>query len=100
MSLCHSSQFEEKFEEIHGAEAEAPPNLPSNSGFNENQTATVITEESRGKEIEVQEQDSQRICTDLSSAQDFVSGIMKIVPSEVDVSLCSCLGSVLLLSGR
>ncbi|KAL9413471.1 hypothetical protein AB3S75_042036 [Citrus x aurantiifolia] len=76
------SQFEEKFEEIHGAEA--PPNLPSNSGFNENQTATVITEESRGKEIEVQEQDSQRICTDLSSAQDFVSGIMKIVPSEVD----------------
>ncbi|KAK9185540.1 hypothetical protein WN943_025896 [Citrus x changshan-huyou] len=78
------SQFEEKFEEIHGAEAEAPPNLPSNSGFNENQTATVITEESRGKEIEVQEQDSQRICTDLSSSQDFVSGIMKIVPSEVD----------------
>ncbi|KAK9175468.1 hypothetical protein WN944_027475 [Citrus x changshan-huyou] len=76
------SQFEEKFEEIHGAEA--PPNLPSNSGFNENQTATVITEESRGKEIEVQEQDSQRICTDLSSSQDFVSGIMKIVPSEVD----------------
>lgn len=76
------SQFEEKFEEIPGAEA--PPNLPSNSGFNENQTATVITEESRGKDIEVQEQDSQRICTDLSSSQDFVSGIMKIVPSEVD----------------
>lgn len=76
------SQFEEKFEEIHGAEA--PPNLPSNSGFNENQAATVITEESRGKEIEVQEQDAQRLCTDLSSSQDFVSGIMKIVPSEVD----------------
>lgn len=76
------SQFEEKFEEIHGAEA--PPNLPSNSGFNENQAATVITEESRGKEIEVQEQDAQRMCTDLSSSQDFVSGIMKIVPSEVD----------------
>lgn len=76
------SQFEEKFEEIHGAEA--PPNLPSNLGFNENQAATVITEESRGKEIEVQEQDAQRMCTDLSSSQDFVSGIMKIVPSEVD----------------
>lgn len=76
------SQFEEKFEEIHGADA--PPNLPSNSGFSQSQATTVITEESRGKEIEVQEQDAQGICTDLSSSQDFVSGIMKIVPSEVD----------------
>ncbi|KAJ4724906.1 Transcription factor [Melia azedarach] len=76
------SQFEEKFEEIHGAEA--PPNLPSTSGFNENPAATMIMEESRGKEIEMQEQDAQTMCTDLNSSQDFVSGIMKIVPSEVD----------------
>ncbi|TXG73543.1 hypothetical protein EZV62_002122 [Acer yangbiense] len=74
------SQFEEKFEEIHGAEA--PPNLPSTSTIIEN--PATITEETRGKEIEMQEQDVDRMCTDISASQDFVSGIMKIVPSEVD----------------
>ncbi|KAK0603762.1 hypothetical protein LWI29_008394 [Acer saccharum] len=76
------SQFEEKFEEIHGAEA--PPNLPSTSAIIENPATTMITEETRGKEIEMQEQDVDRMCTDISASQDFVSGIMKIVPSEVD----------------
>ncbi|KAK3205629.1 hypothetical protein Dsin_019675 [Dipteronia sinensis] len=76
------SQFEEKFEEIHGAEA--PPNLPSTSTIIENPSTTMITEETRGKEIEMQEQDVDRMCTDISASQDFVSGIMKIVPSEVD----------------
>lgn len=47
----------------------------------------MVTEESRGKEIEMQGQDAHRMCSDLNASQDFVSGIMKIVPSDVDVSL-------------
>lgn len=76
------SQFEEKFEEINGVEV--PPNVPSSSGFDENPATTMVTEESRGKEIEMQGQDAHRMCSDLNASQDFVSGIMKIVPSDVD----------------
>lgn len=46
----------------------------------------MTTEESRGKEIEIQGQDAQRMSSDPTGSQDFVSGIMKIVPSDVDVS--------------
>jgi hypothetical protein len=85
LTIHHCSQFEEKFEEINGVEV--PPSFPSSSGFNENPSTAVVTEESRGKEIEMQGQDDQRMCSDLNASQDFVSGIMKIVPSDVDVSL-------------
>ncbi|XVF46979.1 hypothetical protein PTKIN_Ptkin03bG0072300 [Pterospermum kingtungense] len=74
------SQFEEKFEEIQGVEL--PPNFPSTSGLHENPATTVVTEESRGKETKMQGQDINGMCSDVS--HDFVSGIMKIVPSEVD----------------
>ncbi|XP_077230298.1 transcription factor E2FB-like [Tasmannia lanceolata] len=80
------SQFEEKFEEMNGVDA--PPSLPlaSNSGSAENPPVAIVTEESRlstGKgTLEVQE--PQRTCSDLNPPQDFVSGIMKIVPSDVD----------------
>nr|QYW07150.1 transcription factor E2FB [Dimocarpus longan] len=76
------SQFEEKFEEVHGPEA--PPNLPSTSTFIENPATTMVSEETREKEDNMQEQDVHGMCTDISASQDFVSGIMKIVPSEVD----------------
>ncbi|XP_017611673.2 transcription factor E2FB-like isoform X2 [Gossypium arboreum] len=76
------SQFEEKFEEIQGADP--PPNFPSTSGLNENPATTMVPEESRGKEIEMQGQDDNKMCSDLNASQDFVSGIMKIVPSDVD----------------
>lgn len=49
----------------------------------------TVTEEGRGKEIEMQGQDAQRMSSDLNTSQDFVSGIMRIVPSDVDVSLNS-----------
>ena len=39
------SQFEEKFEEINGVEA--PPSLPSTSGYEEHATASVETNEIR-----------------------------------------------------
>ncbi|XP_052308561.1 transcription factor E2FB isoform X3 [Populus trichocarpa] len=76
------SQFEEKIEDIQGVEP--PPSYPSTSGFNENPATTMTMEESRGKEVEMQEQDGHRMCSELNTAHDFVSGIMKIVPSDVD----------------
>uniref|UniRef100_A0A6N2LM28 E2F/DP family winged-helix DNA-binding domain-containing protein n=1 Tax=Salix viminalis TaxID=40686 RepID=A0A6N2LM28_SALVM len=76
------SQFEEKIEDIQGVE---PPSCyPSTSGFDENPATSMIMEESRGEEVEMQEQDGHRMCSELNTAHDFVSGIMKIVPSDVD----------------
>nr|CAC17702.1 transcription factor (E2F) [Oxybasis rubra] len=74
------SQFEEKFEEISGAEP--PPSIPSTSGYNED-TTTAAKEENRDDETKMQGQETHRICSDANAQQDFVSGIMKIVP-EVD----------------
>lgn len=74
------SQFEEKFEEINGAEA--PSSLPSTSGHNE-EMATDLEDESRGNELEMEGQEVNRTCSDPNASQDFVGGIMKIVP-EVD----------------
>lgn len=82
-SLCHSSQFEEKFEEINGVDV--APKFQSNPEFN-NQQSAVVSEE-RGKDIEVHEQDGHGPSSDFTTSQDFVSGIMKIVPSDVDVSI-------------
>ncbi|XP_038901800.1 transcription factor E2FB isoform X2 [Benincasa hispida] len=76
------SQFEAKFEEINAVEV--PPSLPSSSGLNEAPATTIVTEDTRGKEIETREQDVHRMCSDLNASQDFVGGIMKIVPSVVD----------------
>lgn len=85
VSIYYSSQFEEKFEEINGGEVAPPANVPPSSGFTENPTTAMVPEDSRGKDIEVQ-QDANSMSADITSSQDFVSGIMKIVPSEVDVS--------------
>ncbi|GLT48670.1 hypothetical protein SLA2020_222800 [Shorea laevis] len=75
------SQFEEKFEEIQGSEQ--PQNFPSTSGVNETQ-ATMVTDDNRGKEIEMQGQDAHQMYSEPNAAQDFVSGIMKIVPDDFD----------------
>ncbi|KAJ6717206.1 TRANSCRIPTION FACTOR E2F [Salix koriyanagi] len=87
------SQFEEKFEDIQGAEP--PPSYLSTSGFNENPSTTMVAEESRAKEIEMQEQNGHRMCSELNTSHDFVNGIMKIVPSDVNVNFlsicCHCL---------
>ncbi|XP_039015085.1 transcription factor E2FB-like isoform X1 [Hibiscus syriacus] len=76
------SQFEENFEEIQGVDP--APNFPSTSDLNDNPTTNMVTEESRGKEVVMQGHDANRMCSDIIGSQDFVSGIMKIVPSEVD----------------
>ncbi|KAK6138468.1 hypothetical protein DH2020_027788 [Rehmannia glutinosa] len=84
------NQFEENFEEINGVEA--PENIPETSGANEIASAPFPTEEIRGNEIDVQRLEAQRMCSDASTSQDFVSGIMKIVPdvdSDADYWLLS-----------
>ncbi|OIT24671.1 PREDICTED: transcription factor E2FB-like [Nicotiana attenuata] len=76
------SQFEEKFEEINAVEA--PSAMPSTSDFNENETATLPTEEeSGGVDGRIDEKENQSVCADVGTSQDFASGIMKIV-SDVD----------------
>ncbi|KAA8514969.1 hypothetical protein F0562_018244 [Nyssa sinensis] len=75
------SQFEEKFEEINGVEV--PQSIPSMSRLTESPAAAMSTEQSRGNEIEMQGQEAHRMCIDPNASQDFLSGIMKIVP-EVD----------------
>ncbi|XP_028083351.1 transcription factor E2FB-like [Camellia sinensis] len=77
--ICFS-QFEEKFEEINGDEAS--PSIPLTSGLDGNSAAPMVTEESRN-DTEIQGQEDHRQCFDINASQDFVSGIMKIVP-EVD----------------
>ncbi|KAI5666944.1 hypothetical protein M9H77_16797 [Catharanthus roseus] len=84
------SQFEEKFEEINAIEA--PPSIPSTLGVNENVASTSGAKEGVGNEIEQKAQEDNRICSDIGTSQDFVSGIMKIVPdvdSDADYWLLS-----------
>lgn len=45
----------------------------------------------------MQTPDAHRLCTDVGTSQDFVSGIMKIVPSEVDVSIAFYLSLTLVV---
>ncbi|KAF5175269.1 Transcription factor e2fa [Thalictrum thalictroides] len=79
------SQFEEKFEEENDVEAPSSIPVPSSSGSNEKQQATTIAmEESRREEMDKQGQDTNRISSEAIASQDFVGGIMKIVPSDVD----------------
>jgi hypothetical protein len=82
----HSSQFEEKFEEINGVDV--APKIPSSLEVNMHLSTTVVPED-KGKEIEVQAQDGEGPSSDPTNTHDFVSGIMKIVPSDVAVSITS-----------
>ncbi|CAN4120181.1 unnamed protein product [Withania somnifera] len=84
------SQFEEKFEEVNAVEA--PSSTPSTSGLNENATAILATEEHREVDTGTEEKENQRVCADVGTSQDFMSGIMKIVPdvdNEADYWLLS-----------
>ncbi|XXG88517.1 hypothetical protein AAC387_Pa12g0711 [Persea americana] len=78
------SQFEEKFEEMNGVEA-TPNHLPASSSRSAETRAVATLMESRRKEMELEAHpDAHRMCAELNASQDFVGGIMKIVPSDVD----------------
>ncbi|PIA28109.1 hypothetical protein AQUCO_07200025v1 [Aquilegia coerulea] len=79
------SQFEEKFEEVNGPDVPPSIPLPSTSGANDkHQEAAMPGEGSSRKAVQQEGQDTNGMCTDPNNAQDFVGGIMKIVPSDVD----------------
>ncbi|KAL0389956.1 UNVERIFIED_CONTAM: Transcription factor E2FB [Sesamum calycinum] len=66
-----------QFEEIK----EAQPNVLEASSRNENAFAPASMEETRGNDIDIQGIEAQRMCSDTSTSEDFVSGLMKITPN-------------------
>jgi len=85
--LNRFSQFEEKFEEINGAEPPASFPLASSSGSNEQQVTEIVPAECSGKDLEPQALLSSQTYSDLNVSQEFARGMMKIVPSDADVSI-------------
>lgn len=85
--LC--SQFEEKFEEANASE---PPNslpISTSTGSNENVITEAFNTQSTNEESEPQPSSLYHsMALDANVSQDYVGGIMKIVPSDVDVSFC------------
>lgn len=61
--------------------------LASSSGSNEQQVTEMVPAECSGKELEPQPQLSSHAYSDLNASQEFASGMMKIVPSDADVSI-------------
>lgn len=85
VSFVSASQFEEKFEEMNNVEP--PPKLPfaSSTGSNVNTVGKKLYTASKNEETtECQDQPYQTSCANTSN--ELVGGIMKIVPSDVDVS--------------
>ncbi|KAL0436263.1 UNVERIFIED_CONTAM: Transcription factor E2FB [Sesamum radiatum] len=65
-----------QFEEIK----EAQPNICEASSKDENAFAPASMEETMGNEIDIQGIEAQRMCSNTSTAEDFESGLMKIIP--------------------
>ncbi|XP_057423302.1 transcription factor E2FA [Lotus japonicus] len=78
------SQFEEKFEEINGAEPPISLPLASSSGSNEQLVTETVPTEFSGIGLEPQAQLSSQGYSDLNASQEFAGGMMKIVPSDAD----------------
>lgn len=78
MLLVELSQFEE----INAVEAK--PSILEKSSANE--IASASTEEITRNEINVEGIAVERMRSETSTSQDFVSGIMKLVPEDFDVS--------------
>lgn len=84
--FLNSSQFEEKFEEMNGVVPPASFPLASSSGSNEHPATEMVTMDNTRKEVEPQAQHDHQMCSDVNASQEFGGGMMKIVPSDVDVS--------------
>lgn len=63
--------------------------LASSSGSNEPQVTEMVPAECSGKELEPQPQPqlSSHAYSDLNASQELAGGMMKIVPSDADVSI-------------
>lgn len=78
------SQFEEKFEEMNSTGPDLSLPHASSSESSENTTNDGVTMESQGKDIETLVPDDHKMSSDLNASQDFVGGIMKILPTDID----------------
>ncbi|KAL0735333.1 hypothetical protein Bca4012_011543 [Brassica carinata] len=80
------SQFEETFEDVPNADE--PSNFPSTSCLPDNQDVSMpMKEDITVRNMETQEaDDSQRASSEIES-HDFVDGIMKIVPPDLDMDV-------------
>ncbi|KAK1411514.1 hypothetical protein QVD17_38063 [Tagetes erecta] len=84
------SQFEEKLEDINRSETNS--SVPSTSKMIENLTTETTMGLGQASEIGMQRTDFANTCSDVNASDDFVSGIMKIVPdvdSDADYWLLS-----------
>ncbi|KAJ4705372.1 Transcription factor [Melia azedarach] len=75
-----------RFEQKNNVQQPESFRLASSSGYNENQASRIINVKSSRNEIEARTQHANPVCSHLNSSQDFGGGIMKTVPSDVDVS--------------
>ncbi|KAG6415192.1 hypothetical protein SASPL_122597 [Salvia splendens] len=77
------SQHEEKFEEVDAVDEH--PSIPAVPGVEANDYASVPSPRPKtgGSETAMPGEELRRMCPDVSTSDDFVSGILKIVP-EVD----------------
>lgn len=86
------SQFEEKFDEMNSVQPSMSLPLASSTGSNDNPAAeTAIV--GHGLENGTMTQDGHGVNSDLYTSEDISGGIMKILPSELDVSVLICLGN-------
>lgn len=84
--IFYCSQFEEKFEEVNGVEPSMSFPLASSSGSNENAATEMTPVASSMVEFEPPAQNSHRMSSDPIVSQDNAGGIMRIVPSDINVS--------------
>ena len=73
---------------MNGVEPPVSFPIASSSGSNEHQATEVIPVECSGRGLEPQTQLSSHTCSEINASQEFPGAIMKIVPSDVDVSVC------------
>lgn len=88
MSASLLSQFEEKFDEMNGVQPSGNFPLGSSCGSNENPVAEVSMMGNTGVESGALVQDVNGMNSEIYESQDS-GGMMKILPSDVDVS-ASC----------
>ncbi|KAL5976455.1 E2F transcription factor 3 [Asimina triloba] len=72
-----------KFEKFEVNDVEGIPSIPI-SAISNSDRAIIPKESRQGMVMEIEINDGQHMCSDPNNSQDFVSGMMKIVPSDVD----------------
>ena len=81
-SLLLASRFEEKFEEVNDVEL---PQVTSHPSIGPSDNAMAVVPESTQNNFQAENLAGHPLCSDFSIPQDS-TGIMRIVPSDVNVS--------------